>query len=254
MFIESLGEDLFTLRACSLVSSVFHHFCSPILYRVILLDRREKVDSFIQMGEGSNSLQHTKSLILTYHELKPQHRKPHKILDIVSRKASLETLRLHRVQFHTEPLKESTLSKLSGVTTLALQDCHFGGFEDFVSFIRCFPRCKNLRLHGCGWIQSSEHVKLKFRGFPTYDLSPTYLEIADTTMMEWGEQFRNQGNIVGMAWLNLTGLKSFTYMIRDEMASEGVLEHIAACQLLEEIDMALLYPGGHNYGERKTLP
>ena len=253
MVIESLGEDLYTLRACSLVSSVFRHFCSPILYRIILLDRREKVDTFIQTGGGSNALQHAKSLSLTYHELgtKPQHRKPHRILDIISRKASLETLRLHRVQFHTEPLTESLFSRLSGVTTLALQDCHFGGFEDFVSFIRCFPRCEILRLHGCGWTQSSEHIKHKFRDLPTYDISPTHLEIADTTMMEWGEQFRHQGKIIGMAWLSLTGLKSFTYMIRDETASEGVLEHIAACQLLEEIDVALLYPGGHNHGKRK---
>lgn len=64
MFIESLGEDLRSLRACSLVSSVFRHFCSPILYRDIALDRKEKVDDFIQVGERSDSLQHIKSLSL----------------------------------------------------------------------------------------------------------------------------------------------------------------------------------------------
>lgn len=255
MFIESLGEDLHTLRACSLVSSVFRHFCSPILYRDIVLNRKEKVDTFIQIGDRSNSLHHTKSLSLAYYgfETKAHLRKPRKILDVISRKASLETLRLYRVQFHAEPFTTSVLSKLSTVTALDLQECRFGGFEDFVSFIRCFPRCDILRLRGCTWIHN-EHARLKFRGLPTYDLAPTCLEITGASMVEWGEEFCDQGKIVGMVWLDLAGLKSFTYVIENDTVSEPVLEQIAGCKLLEEIDIALSYSGGLSFGERKSSP
>ena len=254
MFVESLGEDMCTLRVCSLVSSVFRHFCSPILYRDIVLDRKGKVDTFIRMGGRSNSLQHTKSFSLTYNgfETKAHLGKLRRILDIISRKASLQTLHLHRVQFHTELLSASLFSKLSGVIVMVLQECHFGGFEDFVSFIRCFPRCEVLRLHGCGWIRNGEHVKLKFRGLPAYDLALVHLEITDTIIAEWGEEFCDQGKIVGMVWLKLTGLKSFTYVIGDQTAWGAVLEMISACELLEEIDVTLVYPGGHSFGERKN--
>jgi hypothetical protein len=256
MFIESLGEDLRTLRACSLVSSVFRHFCSPVLYRDIVLDQKGKVDTFLRMGGRSNSLQHTKSLRLSYYGFgtKTHLGKLHRILDIISRRASLETLRLRQVQFQAELLSASLFSKLSGVTGLVLQECHFGGFEDFVSFIRCFPRCEVLRLHSCGWIQNGEHAKLKFRGLPAYELTPARLEITDTIVAEWGEEFRDQGKIIGTVWLNLTGLKSFTYVIGDQTAWGTVLEQIAACELLEEIDVTLVYPGSHGFGEQKPWP
>ena len=106
MFIESLvGEDQHSLRACSLVSSAFRHFRSPILFRGIVLDSKKKVDIFIQVGERFDSLQHAKSLDLTYYGLgtKAKLCNPYRALDGLSRKASLETLRLHRIQFHPEP-------------------------------------------------------------------------------------------------------------------------------------------------------
>ena len=107
VFIESLGEDLHTLRACSLVSSVFHHFCSPVLYRDIVLNRKEKADTFIRIGLGdrSNSLHHTKSLGLAYYgfERKAYLRKPRRILDVILRKTSLKALRLHRFSFKRSP-------------------------------------------------------------------------------------------------------------------------------------------------------
>jgi len=251
MFIETLGEDLRTLRACSLVSSVFHHFCSPILYRDLELNHKGKVDTFIRMGERSKSLQHTKSFTLTYYRYKTKAHvgKLHRILDIISRRASLETLHIRRVQFHAEPLPASLFTKLGGVTALVLQECHFGGFEDFVSFIRCFPRCEVLRLHACGWIQDDEHANLRFSGLPAYDLAPVRLEITDTIVAEWGEEFRDQGKIIGTAWLDLVGLKSFTYVIGNRTTWGAVLEQIAACELLEEIDLTLVYPGGHSFGE-----
>jgi len=255
IFIESLGEDLYSLRACSLVSSVFRHFCSPVLYRDIVLDRKEQLDTFIRIGERSESLRHAKSLSLTYYgfEAKAHLRKPHRILDIISRKASLETLRLHRVQFHVEPLTASLLSKLSTVTMLALQECRFGGFEDFESFVRCFPRCGVLRLRGCTWIHG-EHEKLKFKGLPTYGLAPASLEITNTSTAEWGEEFCDQGKIVGTAWLNLTGLRLFRYGIENDTALEPVLEQIAACELLEEIDVTISYHVPLGFGEQKPLP
>lgn len=251
MFIESLGEDLRTLRACSLVSSVFRHFCGPILYRDIELNHKGKVDTFIRMGGRSNSLQYTKSFTLIYYRYKTKTHvgKLHRILDIISRRASLETLRIRRVQFHAEHLPASLFTKLSGVTMLVVQECHFGGFEDFVSFIRCFSRCEVLRIHACGWIQDDENAKLRFGGLTAYDISPSRLEITDTIVAEWGEEFRDQGKIVGTTWLNLAGLKSFTYVIGNRTTWGAVLEQIAACPLLEEIDLTLVYPGGHSFGE-----
>ena len=135
------------------------------------------------------------------------------------------------------------------MTALVLQECHFGGFEDFVSFIRCFPRCEVLRLHACGWIQDDEHANLRFSGLPAYDLAPVRLEITDTIVAEWGEEFRDQGKIIGTAWLDLAGLKSFTYVIGNRATWGAVLEQIAICELLEEIDLTLVYTGGHSFGE-----
>ena len=149
MFIESLGEDLPTLRACSLVSSVFRHFCSPVLYRDIGLDCKEKADTFLQIGDRSDSLRHTKSLSLSLGYTHGGH--PYGILTTISRKAPLETLRVYQVRFHGESLT----TPLPDVTVLVLRECQFGMFKDFVTFIRCFPRCETLRLHGCSWDQSS---------------------------------------------------------------------------------------------------
>jgi len=251
MFIESLGEDLRTLRACSLVSSVFRNFCSPILYRDIELNNKGKVNTLIRMGGRSNSLQHAKSFSLTYYGFKTRAHigKLHRVLDTISRDSSLETLRLRQVQFHAESLSAPLFSKLSSVTALVLQECHFGGFEDFVSFIRCFPRCEILRLQACSWIRNGEHAKPRFGGLPAYNIAPACLEITDVIVAEWGGGFRDQGKIVGTAWLNLTGLKSFTYVIGDRTMWGAVLEQIGACELLEEIDVSLVYPGDHSFGE-----
>jgi len=241
MFIEALGEDQLSLRACSLVSSVFRHLCGPILHRDIALDREDKVDTFIQFGERSDILQHVKCLSLT----NPS--KPHGILDTVSRKASLETLCLYRVMFHVEPLTAPLLSGLSTVTVLVLRGCRFREFEDFVSFIRCIPLCEVLRLRGCTWIQH-EDTNSKLRSLPAYDIAPVHLEIMNFTT-EWSEEYCDQGKIFGAAWLGLTGLKSFTYTIGHEAGSEPVLERIAACELLEEIDIALSLSTRRNVGE-----
>ncbi|KAF9778941.1 hypothetical protein BJ322DRAFT_463498 [Thelephora terrestris] len=253
LFIESLGEDLPSLRACSLVCRVFRHFCRPNLYRNITLDCKEKLDTFFKIAERSDSLIHTKSLSLTYYgfDAKAHLRKPRRILDIVSRKASLEALRLHRVQFHADTFPASLLSKLSAVKVLTLQECHFGGFEDFVTFVRSFPSCQVLRLHRRTWIR--EPPKPRFRGSPAYDLALTHLEITSTSKPEWGESFCNHGKIVGMPWLNLTGLKSFAYVIEEDTVSAPVLEHIANCELLEEMDMALSSPGGHDFAFNQLI-
>ena len=95
------------------------------------------------------------------------------------------------------------------------------------------------------------------RNLPAYDLAPTHLEIAtDNTVIEWGEAFSYQEKIIGMAWLNLTSLKSFTYVIREEPALGRVLAQIAACELLEEIDLAYLNPEleDHDFGEWEPSP
>ena len=254
LLIESLGDDFHSLRACSLVSSVFRHFCGPVLYRDVVLDHKETVDTFLKLGERSESLQYVKSLILAYYgfETKPHLRKPRKILEIISRKASLQTLRLHRVQFHVEPLTAPLLSKLCPtVTVLVLQDCRFGGFEDFVSLIRCFPNCETLCLRCCTWFR--QFPKLKFRNLPICDrVAPVRLEIMSSSVVpEWGEGFCDQGRIVGTSWLDLGGLKSFAYVIEEDTASEVVLRQIASCEFLEEVDMTVTYPGGHSFGEWK---
>lgn len=249
LFIESLGEDLPSLRACSLVCRVFHHFCGPNLHRSIELDRKENLDTFLQFGERSGCLIHTKSLSLTYNgfEAKAHLRKPRKILEVFSRKASLETLRLHRIQFHAETFTGSLLSNLSTVRALILQECNFGGFEDFVTFIRSFPRCQVLCFRLRTWIR--EPPKLRFSGSPVYDLSLTHLEITTTSTPELVESCCDHGKIVGMPWLNLAGLKSFTYKIEEDTVSGPVLERIAACEHLEEMDMALSSSGGRAFGE-----
>lgn len=54
-----------------------------------------------------------------------------------------------------------------------------------------------------------------------------------------------------MAWLNLTGLKSFTYV---GTVLERVLAQIATCELLEEIDVGFLYPRDHGFGKWEPSP
>jgi len=232
MFIEALGDDQDSLRACSLVSSVFRCLCSSILYRDIALDSDEKLDTFIEFGERSDALQHTKSLSLV------DPGDPHGILDTISQKASLETICLRQAQFDVEPPTASLLSRPSTVTVLVLRECRFRGFEDFVSFIRCFPLCEVLRLRGCTWVDD-EDAKSKFGNPRVQGIAPAHLEITNNSPTERGEQYCNQGKIVGAAWLDLAGLKSFTYADGGEAAIKPVLERIAACELLEEIDLAI---------------
>ena len=227
-----------------------------MLYRNVMLDSEEKVDAFIQTGGRSNSLRHTQSFSLIYDgfEAKAHLFNPRVMLDTISQKAPLEALSLRQVLFHREPLTAPLFPKFYDVTTLVLQECHFGGFEYLASFIRCFPRCEVLCLRGCSWIQSGDDTKQKFGGSPTYDLAPTRLEITDTIFEEWGQQFYDQGGVVGTAWLDLTGLKSFTYVIGSEEASGAVLEHIAACELLEEIDVGFFNPGSRGTGKQQSPP
>jgi hypothetical protein len=206
ILIELLREDPYSLRTCSLVSSVFRHFCEPILYQDLSLDSLKKVDSFIQVGKRSHVLHHIKSLSLTDFEFETDEgheHTPHKILDIISRKASLETLHLGHVQFHPKPLEVSVLS--STVTVLILEMCHFGGFKAFKHFIGCFPRCEALRLHG------STH--------------------------SWFGEWVEQREIVETYGLGHMNLKSFAYAV-DDSSSTDMLEEISACELLEEIDVS----------------
>jgi len=137
MFIEALEDDQDSLRACSLVSSVFRHLCGPILYRDIALNRQGKVDTFVQFGERSDILRCAKSFTVT------KSKDPHRILDTVSRKASLEILCISRVIFRPGTLTASILSRLSTVTVVILQRCQFGGFKDFI-FYPVFPPLRNL--------------------------------------------------------------------------------------------------------------
>ena len=241
------------------MSSVFRHFCSPVLYRDIGLNSKEKVFTFLQIGNRSDSLQHTKSFGLIHaYDVNP-------ILERISRRLSLETLRLHRVQFHGRLLTAPSSFKFSDV--LILRECHFAKFEYFVTFIRCFLRCETLSLHGCSWVQGSyshaepntvgkvsTRLQLLLGLFSTFDtdtswrinsrsakrsnvsttgllvrmigtelscsgslqayppltLPPTHLEITNATTKKWGEEFSEQGKYIGMAWLNLTDLKSST--------------------------------------------
>ena len=250
LIIESLGKDIPFLRSCSLVCSVFRHFCSPILYRDIELDCEEKLESFIQLGEHSNSLMHIKSLSLTYFELDtPKYlRQPHRILDMISFKTSLKSLRLHHVQFQEEPFTAQLLSRLHTVIALALEECCFGGFEDFVSFIRCFPRCQDLCLHFCTWALDSQN--LKFRGLPAYCLFPTHLEVTVTRDRDWwARQDFDQGTIVGLPWLNLAGLKSLTYVIPGTSGVVPVVSHVATCATLDEADIGVNFFTGHDLGK-----
>jgi len=245
MFIEALADDQHSLRACSLVSSVFRHLCGTILYRDIALNHEEKVDTFVQFGERSDILQYVKSLTFTYPK------DPHGILDTVSRKASLEILCIHRAVFHPETLTTSILSRLSTVTVLILQGCRFEEFEDFVSFVRCFPLCENLRLRRCTWIRHTE-AKLEPAGrLPVHDIAPAHLEVTNNLLTAWGEEYCDQGEIFGASWLGLTGLKSFTYAIGGEAASGLVLRKIAACGQLEEIDLAIPHSVRREFGECK---
>ena len=206
------------------------------------MDSDEKVSTFIQMGERSDALQYVKSLSLTNLS------EPHRILDTISRKASLETLCLHRAEFHVEPLAASLLSRLSTVTVLVLRECRFGGFKDFVSFIRCFPLCEVLRLRACTWTRYKD-AKLKFGGVRVHDIAPVHLEITNNFPMEQGEEYYDQGRIVGAAWLGLGGLKSFTYPFWGETATKLMLERIAACELLEEIDLDIPHSVRRSFGE-----
>lgn len=230
------------------MSPVFRHFCSPILYRDIELDCEEKLETFLQLGADSNSLIHTKSLSLTYpgsNDLTHLHNS-RRILDIISQKVPLETLRLHYIEFQAEHFTESLLSKLSTIITLDLQQCSFGGFSNFASFIRCFPCCRVLRLHSCTLGQGPLYPT--FSGLPTYNLAPSRLEITGSPLARNRGGLINQASIVGMPWLDLTGLKSFTHVIKNGM----VKQHIATCELLEEADLGAEYFIQHHYGKRRS--
>ena len=61
----------------------------------------------------------------------------------------------------------------------------------------------------------------------------------------------DQGRIVGMPWLDLTGLKSFTYAIQDDTTSGPLLGRIITCGLLEEVDLSLVYHIAHSFGKQK---
>ena len=241
MFIEALADDQHSLRACSLVSSVFRHLCSPIVYRDIALDREEKVETFLQFGERSDILQHVKSLSLA------NTKDPHGILETISRKASLETLCLYRVVFRPGTLTASLLSRLSTVTVLVLQGCHIWEYEDFVSFIRCVPLCEVLRLRGCYWTRHTD-AEMEPGSLPVHNIAPAHLEVTNFPPA-WGGEYCDQGEIFGAPWLGLTGLKSFTYAIGSEAASEMVFEKIAGCEQLEEIDLALSHSVRRDFGE-----
>ena len=252
MFIEALGDDQDSLRACSLVSSVFRHLCGLILYRDIALDCEEKVDTFIQFGGRSDILQYVKSFTVIFIS------NPHVILDPVSRKASLETLCLHLVRFCPEPLIESILSRLNTVTVVILQECCFEEFEDFVSFIRCFPLCEILRLRRCTWIHHANTKLEPVERPPVHDVAPVHLEVMNDFSPEWGWERSDQGKIFGAPWLGLTGLKSFKYEIgggaAGEAASELVLGKIATCEQLEELDLTILHSLRRDFGECGSSP
>jgi len=191
MFIEALAEDQDSLRACSLVSSVFRHLCGPILYRKIALNREEKVDTFIQFGERSDILRYVKSFTITIMKA------PHGILDRISRKAFLEILCIHWALFRPETLTAPLLSRLGTVTVLTLKRCRFREFEDFVSFIRCFPLCKMLHLHGCAWTRHTG-AKLDPAGrLPVHDITLAHLEVTNDFGPGWGRDYCDQGDIVG---------------------------------------------------------
>lgn len=70
-------------------------------------------------------------------------------------------------------------------------------------------------------------------------------------MVEWGEERCNQWGIIGMTWLDLTGLKSFTCVVGDGTGSELLLEEISACELLDEITVSFSCLGVWNPGERE---
>jgi len=253
MFIESLGEDPDDQRSlfdCSLVSSVFRHLCGPILYQEIVLDRWEQVENFVQFGERSECLQYVKSFTLI--NPKGTSQKPHIILATISRKASLETLRLHRVKFYGESLTPSLLSGLSTVTVLVLRECRFWKFEEFVFFIQCFPLCEVLRLRGCTWTRREDAKSEEVRSLPAYNVAPVHLEITNNFPPEWGEVYCDQNAILWAAPLGLARLKSFTCGFGAGAGSELVLEKIAGCDLLEEIEAAISHSAGRGFGERES--
>jgi hypothetical protein len=221
MFIELLREDPYSFRACSLVSPVFRRFCTPILYRNLSLNYPVFVDNFIRVGERSNVLQHTKSFRFTSRFwTQPNEDKSHKVLDIISRKASLETLHICRAQFDPTPPEPSVLHRLSSVTVLILEQCHFGGFGAFAHFIGCFALCESLQLYG------STH--------------------------RWVTEWREQEEIVGAFGLGHMNLKSFAYAV-DDSSSMDMLKEIAASGPPEEIDVSFPeYRNYHNPGERKS--
>jgi len=147
---------------------------------------------------------------------------------------SRHPLGLNRVMFYSESLTVSLLSRLSNVTVLVLRKCRFEEFWDFVSFIRCFPLCEVLCLRGCTWTGRRD-AKSEVRSLPAYDVAPVHLEITNNSVPEWGEEYCNQSEILGAASLDLACLKSFTYGVGAGL----VLEKVAGCGLLEEIDVAL---------------
>jgi len=252
MFIESLGEDpddQRSLFACSLVSSWFRHLCGPVLYREIVLDRWEQVDNFIEFGERSDALQYVKSFTLA------SSNRPHKILPTISRKASLETLRLRQAMFYGEPLTASLLSGLSTVTALILRDCRFWEFEDFVFFIRCFPLCRVLRLRACTWTRRGDATS-EVRNLPAYNVAPVHLEITKNSRSKRDGGYCDQNKVLGAAPLGLARLRSFTYevVVGVGPGSELVLEKIAGCELLEEIEVVISHSVGHGFGERESSP
>ena len=51
-----------------------------------------------------------------------------------------------------------------------------------------------------------------------------------------------------MPWLNLSGLKSFTYVIPGTTLSAPVVSNVAICETLDEVDIGASYVAKHHIG------
>jgi len=104
------------------------------------------------------------------------------------------------------------------------------------------------------FLDHREDAELKFGSTRVYDIAPVHLEITNHFPAAWGERHCVQGEIIGATWLDLIGMKSFTYAVGGETVPELVLERIVACGLLEGIGIALSRSACRDLGECELSP
>ena len=251
IIVDELRDDTQALRACSIVSGLFYHFCKRHLYRSINLDTPDKVDGFVLASEDANlqvlRYTHTLSLGVAGMASWRYADKLVVVLGIFAKKASIQCLSLKEMKFtlvsrsNIASLVETTGVLSRTVSKIKLSDCLFIRREDIESLIRSFPLCKSLRLRRCSW-QSTQLAPM-FSSLPTHTVSLDELEITTRRTLSTYDL----SAIVEQDWLDIAGLKSLTYSVIEHSMATKMFNAVQDCHL-ENLRISCRYKESYTFG------